>query len=150
MVAGVHHEGRAAIVEQFADEGEPVFLARDLNSPLSKNAIEVRLANGFVIGFVPEEDAEVLAPLLDDGCPHQAQIKTIVEGGRAPVPVIVSRIFEPDAEIEDVTFPEEVPPRAVPETGIVRAAWQSQVGWVLLLGVVVAIAAAIYFLMYRK
>jgi hypothetical protein len=150
MVAGVHHEGRAAVIEQFADEGDPIYLARDTASPLSKNAIEVRLANGFVIGFVPEEDAEVLAPLLDDGCPHQAHIKTIVEGGRAPVPVIVSRIYEPDAEIDDATFPDDVPPRAVPETSIVRAAWHSQVGWAVLLGVLGLIVAVAYFNFFNR
>lgn len=150
LVSGVHHEGRAAIIEQFAEEGGEVFLARDTASPLSKNTIEVRLANGFVIGLVPEEDAEVLAPLLDDGCPHQAHIKTIVEGGRAPVPVIVSRIYEPGAKIDEAIYPDEVPPRAAPATGILHAAWGSQVGWALLLGTVTVIAAGIYLVLFRN
>jgi hypothetical protein len=150
LVAGVHHEGRGAIIEQFAEEGDQVFLARDTASPISSKAIEVRLANGFVIGFVPEEDAEVIAPLLDEGCPHRASIKTILEGGRVPVPVVVSRIYEPDADIDDVVFPDNVPPRAVPATGVLRAAWDSQIGWVLFVVLVIAIFAAAYFYFFRR
>lgn len=150
MVAGVHQEGRGALIEQFAAEGDQVFLARDPASPLSPNAIEVRLENGYTIGFVPEEDAQVIAPLLDDGCPHIATIKTIMEGGRVPVPVVVSRVYDPDAEVDDAVFQDELPSRDSYFSGFLQAAWQSQIGWAILLGLIVAIAGIAYFFVFKK
>ena len=150
MVAGVHHEGRGALIDQFAAEGDQVFLARDPASPLSPNAIEVRLENGYTIGFVPEEDALVIAPLLDDGCPHIATIKTIMEGGRVPVPVVVSRVYDPDSAVDDLVFPDEVPSRDSQFSEFLQAAWQSQVGWAVMLGVVLAIAGLAYFFVFKK
>lgn len=146
MVAGVHHQGRGAIVDQFADEGDQVFLARDPDNPLSPTTIEVRLANGYVIGFVPEEDAEVLAPLLDEGCPHMAIIKTIVTGGRAPVPVVVSSVYEGEEACEDAVYPEEIPARVEAGSSLLRAAWDSQLGWVLFVTLVAALGIGAYFL----
>ncbi|MBL9124342.1 MAG: hypothetical protein JNG90_11975 [Planctomycetaceae bacterium] len=146
MLAGVHHDGRAELIEQFAAAGDQVFLARDPASPLSPNAIEVRLENGYMIGFVPEEDAVQLAPLLDEGCPHFAEIKAIVEGGRAPVPVVTSRIYEPGVDVENLVYPEEVPSRDTYLSTFLLAAWQSQVGWAVMLGVVLGIAGLAYWL----
>lgn len=146
MVAGIHQEGRAALIEQFAAEGDQVFLARDPASPLSPNAIEVRLENGYTIGFVPEEDAQVIAPLLDDGCPHIATIKTIMEGGRAPVPVVISRVYDPDVEMDNVVFQDEIPTRDSQFSSFLQAAWQSQIGWAILLGIIVAVAGIAYWL----
>lgn len=150
MVAGVHHEGRDALIEQFAVEGDQVFLARDPASPLSPNAIEVRLENGYTIGFVPEEDAQVIAPMLDEGCPHIATIKAIMEGGRVPVPVVVAKIYDPEADIDDLVFQDEVPTRESRFSEFMQAAWQSQIGWFVVLGVVLAIAGAAYFLVVKK
>ena len=52
--------------------------------------VKIILQNGAVIGYVPEEDATVMAPLLDAGHKQKAWVKKIPEGRRAPFPVIVA------------------------------------------------------------
>jgi len=67
MVAGVRHQGRGEIIARYANVGDPVRLVRDRSNRHSRFAIAVLLENGKQIGFVPEEDAQYLAPLLDQG-----------------------------------------------------------------------------------
>ena len=45
-------------------EGQPVRLRRNPNNPHDKNAIEVH-AGGSQIGFIPRDEAETLAELVD-------------------------------------------------------------------------------------
>ena len=88
MVAGVLHEGRAAVIERFVGESDTVYLAREPQNRFSPNAIAVRLTNGFDIGYIPETEAVNLAPVLDQGALHSAEVKKILHGRRAPIPVI--------------------------------------------------------------
>lgn len=100
MVAGVRHEGRPTVIERYAETGAGVQLARDRGNRYSQYAIAVHLENGKQIGFVPEFDAERLAPLLDDGAKSDAYITKILSGGRSPIPVVQARLYSADATIE--------------------------------------------------
>lgn len=111
MVAGVTYENRADIVDSFCRDGDTVFLARDRVNLFSKNAIEVRLANGMQIGFVPEAMAKNVASLLDAGSSHSARIKKILSGARAPIPVVVAAIYRADSGRADAVFEHQVPPK---------------------------------------
>lgn len=114
MVASVRYEGRPEIISLHANPGNPAFLARDRNNAFSRNAVEVRLQNGTQIGFVPEEDAVEVAPLLDAGYPHAAYIKKVLTGGRTPIPVVVVSMYALDAVRSDLVFEHQVPPKAAP------------------------------------
>jgi hypothetical protein len=115
MVAGSLYEGRPAVVERYARIGEPVYLARDPANRFSANAIEIRLSNGMQIGFVPETDARDIAPELDSGCPHQAYLKKILEGRRAPIPVVVASLYHPEvAQRPGLVLQHQVPAKASP------------------------------------
>jgi hypothetical protein len=99
MVAGLTFEGRAYVVHKHAVVGDPLFLVRDRNNPHSRAAIEVRLSNGMQVGFVPDVEAQGLAPLLDRGAIHIASIKKIWPGRRVDVPIIEAAFYEADSGI---------------------------------------------------
>lgn len=109
MVAGVLHEGRAAVVERFVSEADTVYLAREPHNRFSPNAIAVRLASGRDIGFVPETEAVRLAPHLDQGALHSAAVKKILHGSRAPIPVIWGELYSPRAQLADAVTQAQVP-----------------------------------------
>jgi hypothetical protein len=109
MVAGARYENRPSIIAQYANPGDIAYLARDPENQYSRNAVEVRLQNGMQIGFVPEEHAVEMAPLLDAGQPHEAYIKKILTGGRNPIPVIVASVSSPDSDRANVVYQENVP-----------------------------------------
>jgi hypothetical protein len=93
MVAGVRQEGRPEVIERHARPDDVVVLARQRGDCGSDVAITVRLSNGAEIGFVPDDDARQLAPLLDDGCRYQARITEVLTTGRGPIPVVQARVF---------------------------------------------------------
>jgi len=64
MVAGVVYEGRSETVDKYLRSGQNVFLRRDPGNQYDSNAIEIRLREGYQIGYVPREDAREMAPLL--------------------------------------------------------------------------------------
>lgn len=121
MVSGVLHEGRAGVVDRYAHAGDAAFLIRDRENAFSKSAVEVRLQNGMQIGFVPEDYARGVAPLLDSGKPHVASIKKVLSGSRAPIPVVVASIFEPDAPVDHLVFERDVPPKVAPPPDVASA-----------------------------
>jgi HIRAN domain len=109
IVAGVHYEGRGTIIDEFVNEDDLVFLARDRNNRFSRNAIKIRLHNGFQIGFLPEVDAVDWAPYLDDGCPHLAYVTKILTGGRTSIPVVQAYLYGKEATVDGLVFPHDVP-----------------------------------------
>lgn len=113
MVAGVHYEGRPEVIREYADDDDQVFLVRDPRNKYSSNAVEVRLQNGMQIGFVPEYDAGGMAPFLDQDCPYNAYITTILTGGRVPIPVVQTYIYRADAGVDGLVFPSTVPDKQV-------------------------------------
>ena len=108
MVAGVPYEGRDAVVRRYVVEGDRVFLVRDPHNRYSDNAIEVRIANGMQIGFVPEDYASEVAPFLDAGHPHKAEVAKVI-GYRYSIPVVRAAIHQVDSEEPGLTFPEQAP-----------------------------------------
>ena len=113
MVAGVRYEGRPEIIREYVDEGDTVFLARDRKNKYSRNAVEVRLRNGFQIGYVPEDDVVDIAPLLDQGCPHNALVTKMLTGGRSPIPVVEAYVYRQDAGVEGAVLERDVPQKRV-------------------------------------
>ena len=108
MVAGVMHEGRAALVERFVAEADTVYLAREPQNRFSPNAIAVRLTNGLDIGYIPESEAIHLAPVLDEGALHSAAIKKILRGRSAPIPVVWGELYSAQARLDDAVTQAEV------------------------------------------
>jgi hypothetical protein len=111
MVAGCRYEGRPDVIQRFAIAGDRAFLARDRENRFSRNAVEVRLKNGAQVGYVPEEMAAEVAPLLDQGLPHTAILTKVLTGGRSHIPVVQARVFRADATVADLTFEGDVPPK---------------------------------------
>lgn len=100
MIAGVHYEGREHRIRRFARQGESVYLVREPQNRHSRNAIQVALKSGIEFGYVPEIDAEDLAPLLDAGLAQRAHITKILDGGRVPIPVVQAYVHRLDAEVD--------------------------------------------------
>ncbi|MDW8080214.1 MAG: HIRAN domain-containing protein [Thermoguttaceae bacterium] len=119
QVAGVQYEGRGLTIKLFAVAGDPVYLVRDRNNRYSVNAVQVRLANGRMIGFVPESVAPQLAPLLDTGHRYRARIKKILTFADPPIPDIEGQVFHPEAPHEGLVDPNYIPP--VQQTGCLPA-----------------------------
>ena len=112
MVAGAKFEGRPVLIERHAQTGALAYLVRDPGNRYSRNAVEVRTTSGHQIGFVPEEDAADVAPLLDAGHPYLAQIKKILTGGRYPIPVVIADVYRKDATISGLVDSRSSVPRA--------------------------------------
>lgn len=111
MVAGVVYEGRARVVDSHLKAGQTVFLARDPGNQYDPNAIEIRLPQGFVIGYVPREDAREMSPLLDGGCMQTAYCTKILAGRRSPIPVVQAGLYNPGANVSGAIASSEVPAR---------------------------------------
>jgi len=95
MVAGTGYEGRGPVIEQYVRVGDDAILSRDRGNKFSRNAVAVKVSNGRQIGFVPEEDAEEMAPLLDAGHEGRAYFKKVLDGRRGPIPVVVVLLTPP-------------------------------------------------------
>lgn len=153
MVAGCRYEGRPAAIRDYAIPGDRAYLVRDRGNRFSTNAVEVRLQNGAQAGYVPEELAIELAPLLDQGLPHTGVLTKVLTGGRTPIPVVQARIFRVDAEVADLVLEREVPatpPHAsVPSPALTPASAPPRTGCLpvvlLLLGVMGLAASIIIF-----
>lgn len=97
MVAGVLHQGRARIVDEHVMPGDRVDLIRQPNNGYSRNAILVRHSCGAVIGYVPETEARRLAPKMDAGARFDANVKKVLAGRTAPIPVVWGELYAADA-----------------------------------------------------
>lgn len=62
-----------------AEVGESVTLVREPDNQFDTNAVLVVFAN-HDIGYLSKEDAAVVAPALDNGLPHKAQLHQITGG----------------------------------------------------------------------
>jgi hypothetical protein len=108
VVAGVAYEKRYLVTEMMK-ENETVYLIRDRANAHSANAIEVRTAEGFHIGFVPERDAAALAEYLDHGYRHIAWVKRLWHGRQFPTPIVIAEIYKPDTERAEAVREDQVP-----------------------------------------
>ncbi len=112
MVRGVLYEGRAEVVDRHLQPGQTVFLAHDPLNPHDANAVEVLVRQGYQIGFVPREDAEAVASLLDAGYQHAAHCTKILRGRKAPIPVVQAHFYRGDATVDGAVRSGQVPARA--------------------------------------
>lgn len=77
-VAGVTFEGRQVTVARLM-VGEKLWLHREPHNPYDRNAILVARNNGAQVGYVPRDEAAVVAPALDRvGQPVQAEITAVL------------------------------------------------------------------------
>ncbi|MEE1922883.1 HIRAN domain-containing protein [Pseudomonas sp. 148P] len=95
MVAGTRHEGRGEIIDLFIRTGSRVTLRRDPGNKHSRFAIVVETTGGESIGHVPEEYAQTLAPLMDEGAVASASVKKILESNSGPIPVVLAQLLDP-------------------------------------------------------
>jgi hypothetical protein len=89
MVAGVKYEKRPEAIERFAKTNVLIDLVRDHKNKYSEYATLVTLSeNGKVLGYVPEEYAEDIAKLIDDGCICKGAIGKMLMHASPQIPVI--------------------------------------------------------------
>ena len=100
MVAGVRYEDRPALIEKYVRADNVAYLKRDKFNKHSRNAIEVLTQNGVMVGFVPEDDAVDMAPLLDQGCRYEAFFTKVLSGGHTPIPVVQTYVYGANATVE--------------------------------------------------
>lgn len=100
MVAGVRYENRPALIEKYVRADNVAYLKRDKSNKHSRNAVEVLTQNGVMVGFVPEDDAVDMAPLLDQGCRYEAFFTKVLSGGRTPIPVVQTYVYGANATVE--------------------------------------------------
>jgi hypothetical protein len=85
-VAGVTKENRQSVIQRNCHDGDAVLFKREHFNEHSNSAVSVwvrrnRVMGGIVqVGYLPEEEAEKIAPLLDAGCHYHALIKEVVGG----------------------------------------------------------------------
>jgi hypothetical protein len=121
MVAGVLYERRAELVDRFAAVGQRVFLVREPTNVYDRCAIEVRLHNGAHIGYVPREDAAYLSWMLDRVDRQEAYLTKILNGKRAPIPVIQVHAYNSDATIVGPVSQAEAPIKAATDSLLGRS-----------------------------
>jgi hypothetical protein len=121
MVAGVNYEGRSELIARHVRTGDPAFLRRDLENRFSRNAVEVRTADGYHIGFVPERDAQAVAGMLDDGALQAGNVLKILGSGRAPIPVVQVTLFSADATLPNLVRQADIPVIAAPPAAALTA-----------------------------
>src|SRR5690606_10546057 len=75
---------------------------RDPQNVYSVNACQIQTNGNLQIGFVPEEHATHVAPLLDGGSRYCAYVTKVLTGGRSPIPVVQLELYGPDATLPDL------------------------------------------------
>jgi HIRAN domain len=76
-VQGIHYENRLSTALR-ARAGDSVFLSRDYDNYVDRNAVQVSLRSQS-LGFVPRRYAQILGPEMDIGMQYQAVISRIEE-----------------------------------------------------------------------
>lgn len=97
MVAGCHGRRGSARIPRQARAGEPVLLVPERPGQGVGSAVEVRTANGRLLGFVPAQRAGELAPLLDRGARYRAHLISAASGAQAPVLIVQAFVYRGDA-----------------------------------------------------
>ena len=74
-IRGIQYENRTVVALQ-ANPGQQVNLVRDYDNLLDRNAIAVYLS-GCMLGYVPHQVAQILAPEMDTGTNLQATVASV-------------------------------------------------------------------------
>jgi hypothetical protein len=124
MVAGatIGSERRKACAS--CSEGEPVLLVREPSNPHDSNAIQVRTDSGRMLGYVPREEAEFYAELMDDGAKQSFSIKKVIEtsSGRI-IPVVYGAFYRPEAD--EVSARQPVGVVLIPSPAALSPLWDT-------------------------
>lgn len=116
MVAGTRYENRPDLIEKYVRENDIAYLKRDKSNRYSRNAIEVLAQNGVMVGFVPEDDAVNMAPLLDQGCRYEALFTKVLSGGGLLMPVVQTYFYGANATVEAAMAQTETPASIKPSS----------------------------------
>lgn len=135
MVAGSRFEGRPAVIERDLRAPDAVVLAREPQNRHSRNAVAVLTKSGDQIGYVPEEDAADVAPLMDAGLPYRAWVKKILTGATHPIPVVIAEFYGKDSSVGDLAKPVTISTPPAPD----RTQGSAVRGW-LYIAVLVAVS----------
>lgn len=101
MIAGVHFEGRHAIIEKYLQVGDRVRVVPEPDNPHDECAVAITLTDRRKIGYVPRTDSMDVSGCIDDGGYYVAKVKKILRGGRVPIPVIILQFFARN-QLEDI------------------------------------------------
>lgn len=138
MVVGTRHEGRDSIIEDSVSAGDRAYLRRDYNNKYSTHAVQVLTADAEQIGFVPEDLAVTIAPLLDQQWHQTASITKLLTRGRSPIPVVQLHLFSPEATGHDGLSTDAVSDRLSKAREQNRAALvKSLLFWASLIGLLI-------------
>lgn len=78
---------------------ERVLLERERDNQHDRNAILILTEAYAELGYVPREDAKVMAPLLDAGGSVDATVKKLLKTASGhTLPVVVSKLYRPGVE----------------------------------------------------
>ena len=114
MVAGVTYQGRADLIDKYLIPEQAVFLLREPTNSYDRNAVEIRTVHNVQIGYVPREYAAEMAGMLDAGFRQIAYCTKILEGKRAPIPIVQLALYRPEATVAGAIAPSEIPKRLSP------------------------------------
>lgn len=107
-VMGVRYEGRESIVRTRMAVGQFVYLRRDIGNKFSNHAVAVLLGDGSHIGYLPDEDAEEVAQLLDDNSRYRAMVRKLhIAKDGAIVPLLIAEFYSSGASVEHSVLPSE-------------------------------------------
>lgn len=88
--------------------GERAYLIRNR---ASSHAIEVRLEGGEVAGHVPDAESAQLAPLLDGGAAHKAEITGMSKREGSLSPEITVSVYALGTNAQGAVYEQDVPAR---------------------------------------
>jgi hypothetical protein len=99
IVAGAGRSAERRAACEGLQAGERVVLEREPDNRHDANAILILNTVGDELGYVPREDAGVMAPLLDAGGWVEATVKKVIEARSGhTLPVIISTMYRHDVE----------------------------------------------------
>lgn len=99
MVAGAKLEQFAEFIDGAVGPRDEILFEREPDNEHDKNAVRVHAGRNYCIGYVPREDAEAMAKLLDSGAKYLAHVKKML-GDERQIPVVVADFYPADAEGE--------------------------------------------------
>ncbi len=120
MVAGASYEGRWKIIDAHVSVNGLVYLVREPDNPVDRNAVAIRLANGLQIGYAPRDYAAPITQLLNAGFRQRAWCSKLLTRTAFAIPVIEAAFYNRDATIEGAVVPESLPQRPASQPPPVR------------------------------
>jgi hypothetical protein len=137
LAAGCQTSRCMAAIAKFAQVGAPLVFVRNRGCAEKPNAVEIRTANGKLLGYVPEPHASEIAPLLDQGARYRAHVANICKGTQVAVLIVQAYLYGPNATLGSQSIGGRRLARREP----------SKIWWVLRFAIAALIAAAVAFVL---